>query len=152
MVFWLGLVAGLIIGWVVEWIIDWRFWRRDLNRSLDLEAHWRTQLATAQATIERLQAQQTPAQLSQPAPVAAALGVNEAPRDALEYIQGIGPLLEERLYAAGIFTFAQLSETTPEQLIAIIQPKTGQQLDLVAWIEEAKQLAQSTGQTNSSNA
>ena len=57
MLFWLGLVAGLIIGWLVEWLIDWRFWRRDLNASLDAESRQRAELERSQREIENLQEQ-----------------------------------------------------------------------------------------------
>ncbi len=54
---WMVLVAGLIIGWLVEWLIDWRFWRRELNASLDDEQRWRMDLERANREISRLQEQ-----------------------------------------------------------------------------------------------
>ncbi len=59
MLFWIGLVAGLLVGWLVEWLIDWRFWRRELNASLDEERRWRTELENARHEIDKLQDQIT---------------------------------------------------------------------------------------------
>jgi predicted flap endonuclease-1-like 5' DNA nuclease len=146
MLFWLGLVAGLIIGWVVEWIIDWQFWRRDLYRSLDLERSWREQLAEAQAEIRRLQAQ-----LATSTTVSADPTQNAPRRDLLTQIAGIGPVDEQRLNQAGIFTFAQLSAATMEQLVLIIQPEAQQQIDLAAWIAQAQQRTQPTDQPDSTS-
>jgi predicted flap endonuclease-1-like 5' DNA nuclease len=146
MLFWLGLVAGLIIGWVVEWIIDWQFWRRDLYRSLDLERSWREQLAQAQAEIRRLQAQ-----LATSTTAGADHFAHAPQRDPLTQISGIGLVYEQRLNQAGIFTFAQLSEATMEQLVQIIQPEAWQQINPAAWIAQARQLVQSTDQPNSSS-
>lgn len=129
MIFWLGLFAGLIIGWVIEWIIDWRFWRSEHNDSVDEESRLRRELESARIEINRLQAQ-----LAVPAaPVAA---------DQLQEIQGIGQVFAKRLNDAGIFTFAQLAELSPERLREIIQPQEWQSLDFAAWLAQARTLAQ----------
>ncbi|RMG62380.1 MAG: hypothetical protein D6722_18530 [Bacteroidetes bacterium] len=38
-----------------------------------------------------------------------------APPDPLQQLHGIGPVLEQKLHAAGIFTFRQLAELTPAE-------------------------------------
>jgi predicted flap endonuclease-1-like 5' DNA nuclease len=147
MVFWLGLVAGLMIGWLVEWIIDWRFWRRDLYTSLDLERQWRKELSAAQKEIRQLQAQ-----LTEHAGSSGDAVDDEIHRDPLEQIDGIDPAFEQRLNEAGIFTFAQLSTASAEQVAELVQPEAWQRIDPEAWIEQAKQLMQPSDQTNSSSA
>jgi len=64
------------------------------------------------------------------------------PRDDLEQIRGIGPWTAQRLYAAGIQTFAALAQSTPEQLAAIARPDRRQsESGPRAWIEQAERLA-----------
>ena len=58
--------------------------------------------------------------------------------DALEEITGIGPVFANRLNEAGIFTYAQLASSSPEELTQI----TGAtRWDPADWISEASQLA-----------
>jgi len=139
MIFWLGLFVGLIIGWVIEWIIDWRFWRNQHNDSIDEESRLRRELETARLEISRLQAQAT-------APLGAPLGPTTpaapARPDHLPDINGIGQVYARRLNDAGVFTFAQLSELSPERLREIVQPQEWQTLDFASWITQARTFTQ----------
>ena len=63
-------------------------------------------------------------------------------RDPLVDINGIGPVYEDRLYAAGVHTFAQLAEQDHPRLRQIIELKDWQAVDLDAWIAEAREFAQ----------
>jgi predicted flap endonuclease-1-like 5' DNA nuclease len=146
MLLWLGLIAGLIIGWLIEWMIDWRFWRRDLYRSWTSERELREELERARQEIGALQAQL--AQLSWPAAEATDAIVQ---RDPLERIQGIDPIFAQRLHEAGIFTFSQLSASSPEQIIEYIQPAAIAPGDAEAWIVEARVFSQQPIQTISAN-
>lgn len=131
MIFWLGLFAGLIIGWVIEWVIDWRFWRSEEQTGVDEESRLRRELETARLEINRLQTQLTtnaPSELSS--------------ADQLQDINGIGQIFAKRLNEAGIYTFAQVSELSPERLQEIMQPQEWQTLDFAAWIAQARTLAQ----------
>jgi predicted flap endonuclease-1-like 5' DNA nuclease len=65
-------------------------------------------------------------------------------RDDLEQIDGIGPVYEQRLFAAGIDTYGQLAAATPEQLAHILDVMNWQKLNLVDWIEQARQFAKIT--------
>ncbi|MEZ4657327.1 MAG: DUF4332 domain-containing protein [Caldilineaceae bacterium] len=149
MQFWVGLVAGLIIGWIIEWIIDWYFWRQESLQALldDVDhshAHTddsvRQELNAARQEIAELRRQlgsQAAATDETPAP---ALAVGTV--DALARINGIGKVYEQRLNAAGIRTFAELAQTSPEQLREIIQPADWQAIDFASWVEQASALAQ----------
>lgn len=144
MLFWLGLVTGLILGWVIEWFIDWRFWRRELYASLQTESQWRRELQAAQREIAELRTQL--AQLSASAPASETSSIlsntSDLPYDQLEVINGVGPAFAQRLHTAGVHTFAQLSELSPERLLEIIHPEPGQAVDPGSWIAQARQLAQ----------
>jgi predicted flap endonuclease-1-like 5' DNA nuclease len=146
MLLWLGLVMGLIIGWIIEWIIDWRFWRGDLYRHIAVEKQLRQELERCYQEIGALQAQL--AQLSWPAAEATHAIVQ---RDPLERIQGIDPIFAQRLHEAGIFTFAQLSASSPEQILDYIQPAMIALGDAEAWIVEARVFSQQPIQTISAN-
>lgn len=62
--------------------------------------------------------------------------------DNLEVINGIGPVYAGRLHSAGIQTFAQLAQLTPEQVRQFIGPvRSGNMIEPEHWIAEARQLA-----------
>ena len=60
--------------------------------------------------------------------------------DDFEPLAGIGPVYEQRLYEAGITTYAALAATTPEQLAEICQAPSMQEPNYADWIEQAKAL------------
>jgi predicted flap endonuclease-1-like 5' DNA nuclease len=60
-------------------------------------------------------------------------------RDPLIEIDGIGPMTQERLYAGGIETFAQLAGTDPELLRMLVGPAVTRRYNVEDWIEEARQ-------------
>jgi DNA uptake protein ComE-like DNA-binding protein len=68
----------------------------------------------------------------------AAGDVVEAVADDLTAIKGIGPKKAEQLYAAGVYTYAQLARVSPAELaeIASVSEETA-----VAWIAAAKELS-----------
>lgn len=66
-------------------------------------------------------------------------------QDDLKKINGIGPVYEGRLQAAGIQTYAQLAELSTEQIRQIIgTERSGHMIEPDAWITEAGQLAKAT--------
>ena len=59
----------------------------------------------------------------------------------LTRIAGIDQVFEDELYAAGIFTYRQLAERTPDELARIIPAHlAGEELDFVSWIVQADSL------------
>jgi large subunit ribosomal protein L21 len=63
--------------------------------------------------------------------------------DDLEVINGIGPVFAGRLRAAGIETFAQLAELTPDRIREIIAPiRSSHMIDAEGWIAEARTLSE----------
>ncbi len=65
--------------------------------------------------------------------------------DPLEKISGIGNVYADRLRAAGIRTFDDLSRMRAERLTDIIQPKKWQQIEPDRWIAEAADFASVNG-------
>lgn len=65
----------------------------------------------------------------------------QANPDPLIDINGIGPVYQQKLFDAGIYTFEQLASMTPDQIAAIIQPEEWQNVDFNRWIAEAAQFA-----------
>lgn len=65
------------------------------------------------------------------------------PPDDFELIEGIGPVFEQRLYAAGIRTYAALTQATPEQLAQIVAAPKPSQPDYADWIAQAQRLSNS---------
>lgn len=58
--------------------------------------------------------------------------------DDFEPIKGIGKVYEQRLYDAGIRTYAALAQATPERLQEVCQSRSPIQPDFASWIAEAK--------------
>ncbi len=84
--------------------------------------------------------------ISKPKQVRAAKVVS-CPQD-LSRIKGIGTVFETKLYAAGVGTFWELSETSSERLAEILEVKDFQKVDLGAIKVEALRLAEETGTLN----
>jgi hypothetical protein len=61
--------------------------------------------------------------------------------DDLKLIRGIGPSIESRLHGAGILTFAQLAELSPQELESIVPGLSEKRHRLAGWISEAKDRA-----------
>lgn len=164
-----GLIVGLIIGWVIEWVIDLLFWRRkddsqlqeklaaaeadarqlrakvaeqeqELQRLATVEADarvCRTQLADAEETIDHLRAE-----LNKLA------GQVSEQHDHLPRVKGIGVIFAKRLNEAGIHTFAELAQQSPERIREIIQPEEWQKIDAESWIAQAKAFAKESERTS----
>ncbi|MCB0022734.1 MAG: helix-hairpin-helix domain-containing protein [Caldilinea sp.] len=61
--------------------------------------------------------------------------------DDFEPIKGIGKVYEQRLYDAGIRTYAALAAATPEQLAEMCQARSAVQPNYESWIAQARKLA-----------
>jgi predicted flap endonuclease-1-like 5' DNA nuclease len=73
----------------------------------------------------------------------AVVKVAETPRrDDLEQIDGIGPVYEQKLFAAGITSYGQLAATPAEQLREIVQPAPWQYVDFEDWHVQARRFAE----------
>ncbi|MEO7911724.1 MAG: helix-hairpin-helix domain-containing protein [Roseiflexaceae bacterium] len=94
----------------------------------------RTELADAHGEIERLRAQLEARERT--------VAVGERPRDPLIDINGIGPVYEQRLFDAGIYTFADLVAQSPARLRELVAAKSWQDTETEAWIAEAQQFIQ----------
>lgn len=62
-------------------------------------------------------------------------------RDPLIDINGVGPVYEQRLLNAGVTSFEQLAGMSEAEVRAIVKPESWQNVDIVSWITEARQLA-----------
>ena len=71
---------------------------------------------------------------------AAANSPDESSSDHLTAIRGIGIATENRLYRAGIKSYAQLARASPEDVRAILGKFAGG-ASVEKWIAQAKQLA-----------
>ncbi len=74
---------------------------------------------------------------------AAADSPDESSSDDLTAIRGIGIATQNRLYRAGIKTYAQLARVSPEDVRAILGKLAGG-ADIEDWIAQAKELAKQT--------
>mgnify|MGYP005817682905 CR=1 FL=1 len=97
----------------------------------DLETRL-TELELSKATTEK--------QLEEA--IEAARIANQPSRDDLEQIDGIGRIYEQKLFDAGIYTFAHLAITPVERLQEIIQPAAWQNINFASWIEQARRCAE----------
>jgi predicted flap endonuclease-1-like 5' DNA nuclease len=100
----LAFLLGLLLGW---WL-----WSRGCERRIEsavgdwrakfdrAEADWKSRLAVLEARLAELKTEVEP--------------------DDLTRIEGIGPKIQELLYAARIFTFGALSDTSVDRLKEIL--------------------------------
>ncbi len=66
--------------------------------------------------------------------------------DDFRKIDGIGPVLERRLWDAGILTYSDLAQRTPEEIAASLPPTAGVSAERIAnqnWTGQARQLTES---------
>ena len=119
--------------------------RTELNHYLEQFTEmqtYRDKLAAAEAEIDRLRTELT----NRPGHVTQVVE-KVIIKDNLERINGIGPVFARRFNEAEVFTFGQLAALTPERIQEIIVPQPWQHIDPDAWIAEAKEFAESAGQT-----
>jgi hypothetical protein len=65
--------------------------------------------------------------------------------DQFRKIEGIGRINERRLWDAGILTYGDLGQRTPEEIAAILPPTAGMSAERIAsqnWIGQARELAE----------
>jgi len=100
---------GLLVGWLAEWVIDWYYWRGRIYSVASENTTLRERITSLEA--ERNQRFESPKGIS--------IADREG-RDNFQAIKGIGPVFSRRLHEAGIHTFEQLSQLTPQQLEKIL--------------------------------
>ncbi|MEZ4616514.1 MAG: helix-hairpin-helix domain-containing protein [Caldilineaceae bacterium] len=94
-------------------------------------ASWQTQARDLAAKHQRLQANFT------------------GPLDDFTRIEGIGAITADTLYKAGICTYEQLMETSPDELARIVPaPTVGNENDFEGWIADAGKLAAAKRRNN----
>ena len=86
--------------------------------------------------FQRKQAPEVAEETGEPAATTVAIVL-----DQLEAIRGIGPVYARRLNEAGIFTYANLAQATPDQLVSIVVTEGSVTPDVAAWISEAQTLS-----------
>jgi len=118
--------VGLVFGWLMRWIIDKIFLENNVRMLANENDLLRQRIQALEAPRE---VQNRPVQRPAPAPLpveevepVAAMGSGPIPphRDDLKMIKGVGPQIEKKLNAAGVYTFDQMSRLTTEQMQAIL--------------------------------
>ena len=113
-----SIVLGLLLGWLIEWVIDWFYWRGRMRpvaeenaRLARDNADLKERLASMEAKISRK------SQLAKTRPTG-----DRAGKDNLQAIRGVGPVIAKRLNEAGVYTFEELSQLSPDELQEIMGP------------------------------
>ena len=132
-----ALVLGLLIGWLAEWIIDWFYWRARMRTAMqenpDLEKE-NSRLEEENITLTRehknldeentdLKARLSELETEISQIKASAMVANLLNKDSthnFQGIKGIGPVFSKRLNEAGIRTFEQLAQLTPQDMEKIL--------------------------------
>ena len=138
-----AIVLGLLIGWLIEWIIDWFYWRARMrplveeNSRLEKENAYLKEnihLDEENTTLMRAHKKLDEENSSFKARIAnledeincikasAVIGhlLNKDGTHNLQAIKGIGPAFAKRLNDAGVQTFEQLAQQTPEDMERIL--------------------------------
>jgi len=150
-----AFILGLLIGWLIEWVIDWIYWRRRWQGLQESSERCQQERAALEAELAALRGGRAEPALADSAPDSAlpveealparGVGVVEvvaAPvPDDLEVIVGIGPVIARKLNQAGVYTFAQLGELTPDDLRSMLGEVIKRLADEDSILEQARQLA-----------
>ena len=113
-----SIVLGLLIGWLIEWVIDWFYWRGQMRpvakenaRLAQDNADLKERIASLETKVGRK------SQLAKTRPTSDRTG-----KDNLQAIKGVGPVISKRLNEAGVYTFQELSQLNPDELLEIMGP------------------------------
>jgi predicted flap endonuclease-1-like 5' DNA nuclease len=113
-----SIVLGLLIGWLIEWFIDWFYWRGRMRPVVEENARLTHDNADLKERIDALETKVSrKSQLAKTRPSG-----ERAKKDNLQAIKGIGPVISKRLNEAGIYTFEELAQVTPEELEEVMGP------------------------------
>lgn len=112
-----ALVLGLLIGWIIEWVIDWFYWRGRIVGAANENASLKEHIAALEEDRRN-----RPLTVDAKGNAKSTLLTDKDGNDNFQAIKGIGPAFSKRLHDAGIHTFEQLSQLTPEQMEEILGP------------------------------
>ncbi len=124
---WLSFLIGLVVGGIIAWLIGLFYWRREREACEKEKAALQAKCRELESALQRVP------------PVAAP----QAPND-LKQIEGIGPKIEQLLNDHGIWTFAQLANTSVDRLRAILEAggPNFRLADPTTWPEQARLAAE----------
>lgn len=128
-----GVVVGFILAKVRESVAD----QNRLREARDEAIRYRAQMSAARQSAAVEVTTAPPA--AEPAPAPA----QPAQNNDLTRINGIGPVFQSRLRAAGLHTYAQLAASDPDTVRTAVAAADWQKIEPERWIEEAAQLAAS---------
>ena len=132
-----NFLIGLLIGGLFA-LLFW-YWQKSTSAE-DGALDVLERLGEARRRIRELEVELASAAKRDDTPARRAVP-SSAAADDLELINGIGPTYARRLREAGIKTYVELTQQTPERLREITGLKTWQAADPTNWITEAHQLA-----------
>jgi predicted flap endonuclease-1-like 5' DNA nuclease len=115
-------VLGVLIGWLIEWLIDYFYWRGRYGKNNRQPAMETAASRSGAVSLDRK---------SQPAVIP----------DDLKVIKGIGPVIERKLNAAGVYTFEQLGNLTASGLRRILGNTIERLSDEESLLRQARDLA-----------
>ncbi len=121
--FTLGAITGFVLALLREGMAD----QSRLREARDEAIRYRVQMAAAR--------QSAATEAAAPAPSA------PLQDDDLTRVNGIGPVFQSRLRAAGIHTYAQLAAADAATVRAAVAAADWQKIEPQRWIEEAAQFA-----------
>ena len=124
--FTIGAITGFVLAKLRESVAD----QSRLREARDEAIRYRAQMSAAHQSA----AAETAAP---PVPVAP----DPVQYDDLTRINGVGPVFQSRLRAAGIHTYAQLAAADSDTVRAAAAAADWQKIEPEGWIEEAAQLA-----------
>lgn len=131
-------VVGLSLGWAAKVLLD---------RRVSIPP---TQIPEIEPAIETLQTQYAVchnAHIELEGVIASlkscvqSMQASPPKADPLQKIEGIGPVLEAKLWEAGILKFSDLAATKPEVISGLIHAQKWQRVKVEHWIEEAAEFA-----------
>ena len=126
-----GVVVGFVLAKLRESVAD----QSRLREARDEAIRYRAQMSAARQSAAMEVTTAPPTADAMPAPA------QPPQNDDLTRINGIGPVFQSRLRAAGLRTYAQLAASDPDSVRAAVAAADWQKIEPQRWIEEAAQFA-----------
>ncbi len=141
--------AAFVLGLLVGGLVDWIYWKRNqagLENELSLAKNKLSTAEMSRAELERQLAalKVDPKTAASKADPLEHVEVVEPPvqaADDLKVIKGIGPVISKKLNQAGIYTFRELGNMTPDRLREIVGDVIQRLANEDSLIQQAKILA-----------
>jgi predicted flap endonuclease-1-like 5' DNA nuclease len=135
-----AFLLGLFSGWLVKSMIAEADWRHRIQALASENAFLKDRIRSLEVQIKpkSLEAKSPARSATKPVEQSGPVQTGTS-KDDLKLLKGVGPAVEKRLNNAGIYTFAEIVQLTPQELLEMLG--NTRRVSASNLIAEAKKLA-----------